>query len=313
MKELRLYTELGCDGNVLGNFEEVPGHPKEKLLTDLALITALVIGMGEAALAMKGTTTTGSSSPRTLNVGLNGSLNIAQGSGNGSWKAPTQLAPATPFTTMLAMNGSTATVSTASLLANILGADVANAISGTSGIFNPVNTFNAAWPTGSQRGLLGREMYITHEKSFMQALPLVFANAAGAITFFNYTSTAAKNNLELIKAFVKYRQYAYRYISHGYLHKNSVGNITLENKRRYITNSGYLSNNYDIFSGYTVNNVYRSSTVAVETIGDINNPLLVDNTINTIGSTAFNIVDPPTPSDPSKQFRTTASCYSTGL
>jgi hypothetical protein len=57
IKELRLYTELGANRNVTGNFEEVPGHPKHKLLTDMALITALVVGLGEGILALKGKTT----------------------------------------------------------------------------------------------------------------------------------------------------------------------------------------------------------------------------------------------------------------
>jgi hypothetical protein len=311
MKELRLYTELGCADNVLGNFEEVPGHPKEKLLTDLALITALIIGIGEAALAMNGKTATSSSSPRTLNAGLNGSIKLTYGTGGGTWKAPSNLAPNTPIGTMLAMGASTTLITGATWLSDLLGGDLANAITG--GNFNPVDTFYAAWPNGSQKGLLGRELNIQHEKSFMQALPSIFSLAAGAITFINYTTTAAQNNLNLIKALTKYRQYAYRYISHGYLHKNSVGNITLQNKRRYIPTSGYLSNNYDIFSGYTVNNVYRSQCVALETIGDIDHPALDDNTINSIGYQAPGIVDGPTFKDPSKVFRTTASCYYTGL
>ena len=44
----------GSNNNVTGNFQEVEGHPKEKLPTDLSFMIALCVGMGSAALAVRG-------------------------------------------------------------------------------------------------------------------------------------------------------------------------------------------------------------------------------------------------------------------
>lgn len=297
-KELRLYTEVGAPNNVTGNFEAVPGHPKHKILTDLSLITALLVGMGEAALAMKGKTVLTTNGPSVLNIGLVGAA--------GNMAAPIPGASPSPVAggTLLASNNA---INLGGFLSDLLGGDFVNAI---TGLFEPTNAYYAAYAaTDGGIGVAGRSRGMTNEQSGFDSLPSIFKVGGGIISFMNLTGVAADANLQLIEALVKYEQYAMRYISHGVLHKDSIGNTQLE-KRRLISDSGYLDNQFNQFVNKRVNNLYRSSTVAVHTNGTFSNPSLQDTSINTIGT---NITGQTSFNNPNEVFQTTASCYYSGL
>jgi hypothetical protein len=336
IKELRLYTELGASNNVTGQFEEVPGHPKHKLLTDMALITSLLVGLAEAVLALRGKNTTTGSVPQILNLGLGGSLPIGSaatgflvvpGTMTNAINAPSlNLPPGTPgagqlsdttAAAILAAN-TTATVfgeitaaTGLDLLNNILGVN-ANAARLLYGYYQGVLD-----PT--LRGFIGSGKSLAAEDGKFAALPTALTAVGGAISLGNLTNIAAANNIELIYNFVKFRQYVFRYISHGILHRdNNLDPLNLV-KRAYINESGYLSNQYNTFLNNRVNNLYRSSCVILNTDRLIRNPSINDTSIGTVsnnfsgGLAGWPEVRNNDPDDkPFTPFRTTASCYYVG-
>lgn len=303
-KELRLYTELGSTNNVSGNFEEVPGHPKEKILTDLSLIASTLVGIAEAALAMRGKQTWSSESPRILNLGLSGSF----AAGNGLISAPS--VAATPSTgTAGIISGTDATISLINGIADATGAQFLSSI---LGIGVPANSFYSAWvaPQLGMRGFIGSSRVLSSEAGTLSALPTTLSAAGGVLTFFNLTSIATNNNLDLIYSLVRFRQYVLRYVSHGVLHRDNLGNSSGSNKRRFVEDSGYLTNQFNVFDNLRINNLFRSSSVILKTQNSIEHPAITDNTITTVGTNNANNVSFE---EPFNTFNTTASCYYTGL
>jgi hypothetical protein len=308
-KELRLYTELGADNNVQGQFEQVPGHPKHKLLTDFAFIVSSVIGMIEASYAMAGKKTATVGSPRVLSIGMGPGAFVG---GSGYLSAPFPAPPAVSAATIATAYGAQ---TLGNFFSDLLGGQFVNSI---TGIVDPIDALYVPWIASDlSSGVLGAERGMQHERSGFDNLPLPIRIAAGAITFFSLTGTATQNNIDLIYSLVKYRQYTVRYISHGVLHKDNVGNVTPTNKRKFINNAAYLSNSADTFQNLRINNIYRSSSVvlnitdnAASTTGTILNPSLTDTTVNSLSQ---NVTGGPSLSNPFKQFKTTASCYYAGL
>jgi len=303
-KELRLYTELGATNNVSGQFEEVPGHPKHKLLTDFSFIVSSIIGIAEAAFAMAGKKTMTVDGPRVLSIGE------LLGAGTGG--APLPQAPALSAP-LLAAAYTAQTVS--GFLSNLLGGQMINAITGA--VDPTTSTYLANIALDYTSGVIGGARNLSHERGKFDNMPLPIKVAGGVISFLSLTGTATQNNIDLIYSLVKFRQYAVRYISHGILHKDNVGNVNSANKRRYVNNAAYLSNGFDTFENSRINNIYRSSTVVLNIansstsgVGAILNPSITDTTVNSLSQ---NVSGGPSYTNPFKQFRTTASCYYTGL
>jgi hypothetical protein len=326
VKELRLYTELGSPGNVAGNFEEVPNHPKHKILTDLALITSSVVGMAEAVVAMQGTSSERVDTPKVLSPAIVGLTN-----GVVAASAPA-LIQAGDLAAAGVIDGYAG--SGAYLLSNLVGGNI-----GVLDLPNAVNVSYASLATNQTLiGGIGGGRSYDYQRSATQALPLPLRVVSGVVTFFNYTNVATGNTLDLIEAMVKFRQYALRYISHGILHKdNNTGIISSSNKRRYIKDAGYLDNQYNVFQNFRINNLYRSSTVILNIGGSTpagsgpilnigstpESAFLTDNSICTVSkNNTDGYIGVPDPNssdaakrDPGRAFKTfnsTASCYYTG-
>jgi len=307
-KELRLYTELGCPNNVEGNFQRVPGHPKEKLLTDLALITALIVGIAEGIVGVKGKSTVTIENAKVFNPGIAGA----------SFSSPVNASAAS-------VAGANVTQTLANATANSTGVAQGAAISGL-GNTSPNISLNAV--TGFDANLfggIGSGKTLTYANASFVELPAPLRIAGGVISFMNLTSIATNLNLQLITSLVKWRDYAVSYISHGFLHKDNSGNVQDGvNKRSLILDSGYMNNQFNVFDNRRVNNLYRSATVALKTATDILDPLITDNTINSIGTNNTNgYISWPNPASgnadersqerPFRPFRTTASCYYAGM
>jgi hypothetical protein len=335
IKELRLYTELGFSNNVTGQFEEVPGHPKHKLLTDMALITSLLVGLAEAILALRGKNTTTGSVPQVLNLGMGGILPIGAagafalvpGTMTNRLNAPSLNGIAgtpgvgeTSDTTAGAILAANTTAAIFGEIAGATGLEVINSILGvnanTAGLLYGYYQ-GALDPT--LRGFIGSGKSIAAEDGKFAALPTGLTAFAGAISLGNLTNIAAANNIDLIYSFVKFRQYVFRYISHGILHKDNIVNAAT--RRAYITDAGYLTNQYNTFLNRRVNNLFRSSCVILNTDRDIQNPTINDTSLGTVSnnySSGANTnlwpdVRNGDPDDkPFRPFRTTASCYYVG-
>jgi hypothetical protein len=318
VKELRLYTELGANKNVTGQFEEVPGHPKHKLLTDMALITSLVVGLGEGILALKGKTTMSGDGARVLNTGLGGQslATLAVAGGGAVFTQSGTIGTPSPF----GLTNPSAAAITAANTATIGVTQIADLASLFQDFLTPVDAFNAAIAAAnSVPSVLGGAPHISKEDGIRDGLPSGLSTIGGIIALGNLTNIAAANNIDLIYSFVKYRQYAFRYISHGILHKDNTGNVSSSNKRAYINDAGYLSNQYNTFQNKRVNNLFRSSSVILNIDRDIQNPSRQDTTIGTVSvNDSGGVVGWPDPNGdnsddrPFKPFTTTASCYYAG-
>lgn len=309
-KELRLYTEVGCPNNVEGNFQRVPGHPKQKLLTDLSLITALIIGIAEGIVGIKGTSSVTIENAKVFNAGL---------TGTGSTSAP-GINPSAASTT-----AANVTQTTAAATANSTGVSQGAAISGFGNTSANIALTAITGYDPNLFGAIGSGKVLSFNNAAFVELPAPLRVAGGVISFLNLTSIATNANLKLITSLVKWRDYAVSYISHGFLHKDNRGNVQDgTNKRSLILESGYIRNQFTVFDNKRINNLYRSSTVALKINTPISDPLITDNTVNSIGTNHTNgYIEWPNPAGgteaersqerPFKPFRTTASCYYAGM
>lgn len=278
--ELRLYSVIGGDGCVRGNFQEVPGHPKHKLLTDLALLTAAAIGLANAIFAVSGKKTKTIDSPKVLNIGL------YQAPGTPvTWTSGSALVPASP-----AINAPDPLAPNSNAEGNILesAADTSNTIWETLNsirlgqifVGNTLGAGNDAQNALSNSinnltGVLGLGVNYTQEFGLQNYQPGNF-NLMGFTVFGNYWSSTTDAALDLIRASVPYRQYAYMSLLHACQHTNRIADTPITNtingvhKRRLIDDAGYLSDQYQQFQGFEINNLWRPKTVALKTVFPLN-------------------------------------------
>ena len=303
--ELKLYAETSRQykGAIAEGFwTPVPGHPKEKLLTDLAFIVAALTGIAEAlVLKIAGKKKTGFESLAGLNTAAS------------------------------AANAGLAT--SAYIPLNIAGSSLANItalISGANGLDAPINYATASFAAESLlgAGYTGGKYNKDVESTDLQALPKVLRIASGIVLTGQYFSQGMGVGLDIIKSLVKYRQYAWRYLAHANLHTYWKGNAVWGNTRRRIDKSLYLDPTYQNFfvpnstTQFKINNMYRHRTVALHigygdgTASTIQNPFVVDNTAQTIGSWYGNqLLDNDWDHDesPTRSIYTVPSCYYAGL
>ncbi len=338
-QELVLYGERGYRNNVTGNFSEVPEHPRHKLITDLAYITAVIIGMAEAMVKVRGRKTRSQQGPKELWLGQYVKGEEVGGGGGGSYTNALAGGSGNINTNMSDINGGDFEGSTPNdwwdthdiptsaefevdLYRNTVGptlsGDVETEVQGSNSFLNIPGTlfnigqnwdvvgfydalrYNSGYDTTKTK--IGFSENLDQEISDTQMLPTSIQFAYGMVSFMSLWGTGISNFLELAKAMTKYRQYAYRYLSHGDLTSNRNGNVKIGNYRRKISRSYYLDNLLQNFpasnitqTSYRVNNLYRSRAVMFEidrnnnnAAYDILNPSLVDDSLTTIG-VQFNI------------------------
>lgn len=325
VKELKIYTELGNSSNVKGTFEPVPGHPKEKLLTNLSSTTALLLGIAEAIFAMKGEESWETQGSRMNNIGF--STVAAWAGGSGAMRAPFYFPGG--FGGSSAFQGS---VNAANLLQNI-GETALQALTGGArsifdGATTPLTNSARVW-AGQQiansvaasaiggSGFQGPMLTRVHKQGTLAGLPTVGAFFAAAPTLYTLATAAASRTLDLIYAFVKARSYVYRYISHGFLHKD---NIPQAKRRFYLNDAAYLNEGFNMFVNYKVNHINRFKTTILNikiNAGEIVAPAIFDNTGVSISRDVSGDVRDPNGRYLSEEFvktiSTTASCFYVGL
>lgn len=322
IKELKLYGEIAA--RVKGNFSEVPGHPKEKLLTDSAFILAAIAGLAAAALAVRGQKTVRRTTVHNDNAGLAGLL---VGPTSGPINSPGIVGTGLP---------ESGVTGTAVVAAAKLASDVTD-VTQSSFIFLPVDLI--AGPGGLMESTVMPVVSLTAglspgvkgygEDRDIQGGPFTYTDFLTRITsgfamITYYFSVGTDAALRLIDAIVQPQQYALRYLSHGDYTEFQIGNATAGTRRRFINESMYLDNQLQEFSdGKTVNNLFRGRTVALELSHLIGFTGVGDNTAQTISSAVLNsapggnvtvsstwTATPQGPYDnPTLSFNTTACSY----
>lgn len=310
-KELKLYGELS--GLVTGSFDEQPGHPKHKLVTDTAFVVAAIVGIGAAVISLRGKTTRNFTRPvinrddhgfQTVpGVGVWGindavvgfpAILAAQGILNASF-----IAPDTAFATSQTLGGSIL-----SLLAT--GNDIP--LETYRNALNLINLANAS--------TIQLPVTDTTELTPQSTLPNILRVANAVPIFSHYWTLGTDAAMELITALIPYTQYAMRYTSHADMIDYIVGGAVPGNTRRLLTNSIYLDDQFQEFgtnNNARINNLYRSKCVALQTQGDFNDPTETDNTLQTIGTASALPGSNVTFAKPKAEFNTNAVSYYAAL
>lgn len=285
-KELKLYGEL--HGDVRGNFDESPKHPKEKLITDIAMVVAAFVGIGAAVVALKGRRSDRYTQSLVDKNATHGIEVLAAGTGTGLWGI---LNPA-----------GLAAVSAAQLTADALyipaTALYTNGPTSEDSVFNLLGLVATGQNISLQtyRGVLetiGHLPLITAPERITETPTSDYANMpqglqilGGFPIFSHYWTLGTNAALDLITAIIPYTQYAMRYTSHGFL--NNYAGVTPAQYRYLLDNSIYLDDGFQEFgqnSNAKINNVNRSKTVALQVRGSVGDPVsAVDNSVQTIGS-----------------------------
>ena len=303
-QELKLYGEVGSSNNVSGSFDEVPGHPKQKLPTNVAFFVSMALGVALAGKAVQGQETRTIDMPRIFNAGMNSVPAAIISSGNGA-----------PLTSGTLETAYQETVSTAvNTLALSLGLPSAIGVLNTGvGIIN--GSLVGVPPAGLPGGGIGGARNNSIEKSDVEYMPLGLKIFGGAITYAQYMTQGADATLDIIRGITKYQQYALSYTSHADMHRHSLGNARhgLANSRRYVKDSAYLENQLQQFGASTINNLFRGRTVALDLAAPFTEPALQDNTVQTVGTAIDNGLIQSNFEHHFDSFRTTASSYYAGL
>jgi hypothetical protein len=264
--EVRVYGEY--NGKVVGKFEKSEKHPKHKLLSDLCLILSSIVGIGAAFTSMHGKKTIDNTPPQK---GVSG-YGVAT-----AWDMP---AP----TGLILYDASYIPYSNADLF-NTLD-------NGTIGS----NLFSMLGFGGSERGSLdgpynviqGMALATSYslgqpvtpktnlEESSWGRTPGAMRGATSVPMFVSYYTEGSDSMLNLIRAILKFRDYALRYHSHCYydeFHCPVPGN-----RRREIQKQEYIGPQITNFNNgsqeYRINNLYRVRTVALQVGPQIDNPIL---------------------------------------
>lgn len=278
--ELKIYGELGNPFNMKGQFEPVPGHPKEKLLTSTAFLVSQILAIGHASKAVKGVRKKLINAPRAFNPGVSG---IIPGGG-------AITSGATSFAGATTASGAyqTSNYSFANLASSLIGnASLSTYLTSlTTG--NTVFANTTSTSVGNFGGI-GRSIDYELEDSEYENLPKIIKIAIGIPTFAYYWSQQTDAILNLIRVVVPYRDYAMRSLCTLNLNKFSVGNAVLGNTRRLIGDSIYMESAITVLNDRRVNNLFRPQTVGLSLKNwGIEDPLLKDYSVQSIGSVIDN-------------------------
>ena len=296
-QELKLYGEVGNPGNVTGNFEPVPGHPKHKLPTNLAFFVAAAVGIGAAAVGMRGEESRTVNPATMFNAGVSGLPGFTSASIGG------QAAQTATYAYWSGTGGTLEIIPT--LFTGTGGA-------ATTAYRTALQTLNSALTAAN--GGIGSQFSTTHSGGTAAQMPIMLRIPAGILTYANYMTQGTDDMLDIILKFTPFRQYALRYVSHASLFKHSTGNVRpFLNSRRYIKNSSYLSNQFQSVSNQSVNNLFRGNTVVLDTTSDITNPNGTDNSLQTISSAISNNLIGSAAKYHFDSFNTTTHSYYAGL
>lgn len=275
VNELKLYGQLGDKYNMEGQFESVPGHPREKLITNRAFVIAAVVGLGIAAKAVRGQRVTSQALPLSAPIS-GGTTTALQSAAAALAQLTADTASAAPTKILFsALGGVTPSLNSDEGFAATLWLAV-QALSGTAGLAPPV---------------LNRS--VTY--SDYQYVPSTVTAGSSIITFAYFWSQGMDSTLDLMYALAPFRDYVLRSVSHLNLHKMQTGNIKTAtngsgNTRRLINDISYLRDQFQFIGNYKVNNLFRPKCVAIH-LGKNLNGNIVDNPIFMAGAFAPTVTD----------------------
>jgi len=255
-KEFKLYGTI--KGGVRGKYEYSEEHPKEKLITNLSFIISAIGGLVIAAQAAQGQ----SSKKFSTTLSTSGHYNdvLAAGTSSGLL-SPSYLLVNPPVTGVnLGLVGTI--LADEALASNTIGALVPLVPNATQ---KNIAYYSAAMSASGVLAASIPDLEVNKTDGYLDGL-----GGAGIIykipMFLNYFSEGTDSIIRLIRAIIRYRDFALRYHSHGFY--NEFDNVNKANTfRSEIDNAFYI--NPEIVSlnpNLQINNLYRQRTVTFETI-----------------------------------------------
>jgi hypothetical protein len=313
-KELKICGELR--GTAIGKFEYSENHPKFKMISNTAFIISALAGIGLASLAMNGERTIERTLPRRVGFVDSGDVGPVP-AGLSGWANPITIGlmgaaiPAQP----LVNSAQTLFFQSTSLLntlTNVAGISENNPLYQTGPMAPAIALLQAVLtPAGLLPGMEGAGYsYSKNSTAFTEGND-VMNMFMGIPIFSQYWATGTDTTIELIYALLKFRDYALKYNSHCF-YNNFIGPPAISQFRRDISEQQYLDDQItDFGTGYRINNLYRSKTVALSTSVPIVNPV-GDNTRQRV-SDRPELYEPPLYTkvkDPTKSsFATQSAAY----
>jgi hypothetical protein len=322
-QELRLYGEVGGDNNVKGKFEEVPGHPKHKLPTNMTFVIASAVGIGLASKSVRGKEVKSIAPGQLFNAGTVGVG--AEGSAIGGGVS-LDAALGNAIAPIMAMLSNIQYQATSNTIPNALLSAIA-----TDASLNTMSTIQQLGGLAAAFGLGGISNGVTTnvDKADLSYTAPSLRTLSGLVTYANYINEGTDATLDIVLSFNKYRQYATRYLSHADMLEHRIGNVGIGNSRRYIRESAYMNNQLQnfqvskptgipgqqsVYENKTINNIFRSRAVAINLDSDILNPRYSDNSLQTIYTAKVAGLLPNDREDKNfNEFRTTTNSYYGGL
>jgi hypothetical protein len=262
-KEFRVYGTVS--GNTIGKFDLSEKHPKEKLVTNLSFLIAGIGGIGIAIVAANGKRQTKYINPQT-GYSLGGSL---LGTGAGIIQAPALLDTAVILASQAANTGGDIAALVADL--GILGTTLSG--QSNNSLRTIIQSVVDSLAVGSP---FTKPADVTNSNGYLDDVGNVFGGLAGIPLFLNYFSDGTDSILRLMKALIRYRDFAVRYHSYGY-YNNITGRIPGDLFRNELVNQQYLNPEIlDLNGNYKINNLFRVRTVHFESALAYGSPAILD-------------------------------------
>ena len=285
--ELKMYGEF--TGITEGAFSYPDKHPQHKFVTDSAFLVAMVVGAGIATLAVVPERTTSMRRGHGTNIGLNivgnpyGAAPYDYGAQGLAWNA--------------VEGGAQSAVNAA-----IQNLSIADAITGGGFLVNGVMSASFGITdaySGTTPGVVASTTDYNEKPTAVSSLPPIMSAISGVITFYNYFTEGTDATLRLIKAYSKYNQFAAQYNSHcKYVVFTPPWTLPIVapsvevNKRTVIKQSRYLEPQIQDFgASHRINNLYRSRSVALQTLQKLRNVQTPDFSRFTIGQAPMAVGD----------------------
>lgn len=281
-KELRVYGTIS--GPAEGNFRVSEKHPKEKLVSNIAFLIASFAGLGTTMLAANGKKTVNYIQPHIPGYSQDGLRTVGSGTAviytGASWVSTAipgsdGAQPTLVDTPQIPINentiASTATPLQAANDISLLFNNLAGLDSKTTpgiGMDGQQTTSNIGLGTAfikSVRDINQEDGYVGNQPAFTRLL-------TGIPLFFTYFQDGTDSFIRLIRAMLKYRDFALRYDSHCFY--NTFNRSTPLVFRYEIEKQFYLNGDISDYNATTsINNLYRSRTVNVKTFNSIPDPI----------------------------------------
>lgn len=323
-KELKIYGEIF--GDVTGNYDFVPGHPKHKVLTDFALLIAAFAGVGIAGLSIIGKRTINRSSAKAFNLGninfggpdpanpfdgvnFNSDIgtivtpfgNLSQVITGGQYFNGVAATPEDNGSSQQTLSGNNQTT-----VDNTLTNNESNTITNiVSVLTNPDQYYTTAagsfkTDAAGKKGYIGPGYDVYLDLTPYQLTTGLPGGLSSFANFLYYWTQGTDSVVKLIEAWIPYVQYALMYKSHGKYTQFDPGNFCISgNQRKLINDLFYIENTLQSYVGldpaavpqttdYSINNLYRNKAVLIEVTTNVLDQNTLLSTTPQVGTCLYN-------------------------